>query len=106
MANDYKVLYRGQLPSSVTTLYTVPASTQTIIRYISVQEATGAGGPYTFDLYVNGTTAAYHWKGMSLDNDESADWDGTLTLDTGETIAGVAGTASKLTVFIFGNEVT
>lgn len=106
MADAYKILYQGQLPAAVATLYTVPVSTKVIVKFVALQEATGAGGPYTVDLYINGTTAAKHWKGLSLSAGWSADWDGTLALNAGDTIAGVCSAATTVTITISGDEVT
>lgn len=50
----YKVLYQGQLPSSVSTLYTVPGSTTAFIRSISIVN-TDTGASHTAQLYRGGT---------------------------------------------------
>jgi hypothetical protein len=52
----YQVLYQGQLPVTVGTLYTVPASTQTFVRSISI--VNNDTSKRTFELLVNGTAAA------------------------------------------------
>jgi hypothetical protein len=52
----YKVLYQGQLPSSATTLYTVPTSTQAFIRSMMVVNTDTA--IRTFQLFRGGTAAA------------------------------------------------
>jgi hypothetical protein len=52
----YKVLAQGQLPSTIGTLYTVPASTYAVISSIHLTNETG--GTVTARLAVNGTAAA------------------------------------------------
>ena len=53
----YKVLYQGQLPSSATTIYTAPVSTQTFIRSISIVN-TDTGATHTAQLFRGGTADA------------------------------------------------
>lgn len=55
-ADAFKVLAQGQLPASVGTLYTVPASTATIVKNIHL--VNGTGGSVTARLNVKGTAAA------------------------------------------------
>lgn len=55
-AETYKVLDQRQLPATVTTLYTVPASTVTFVRTISVVNNDTV--KRSFQLFVNGSTAA------------------------------------------------
>lgn len=105
MADDFKILAQGQLPAVAAAIYTVPAATQTIVRHIALQEATGAGGPFTVTLSINGTAAANRWRRMILALNESAEWNGALTLDTGETIRGLCSAATTVTYTISGDEV-
>ena len=53
----YKALYQGQLGATAATIYTVPGSTQTFIRSISVVN-TDASASHTFQLFQGGTAAA------------------------------------------------
>ena len=55
-ADAFKVVYQGQLPSSPTTLYTVPGSTITLIDCIQLVNLSAADR--TVDLKVLGTGAA------------------------------------------------
>ena len=52
----FKVLAQGQLPSSIGTLYTVPAATQALVQHVALVNTTGA--TVTAELAVNGTAAA------------------------------------------------
>jgi hypothetical protein len=55
-ADAFKVLAQGQLPASIGTLYTVPASTQAIVKGIHLVNTTA--GTVTASLAVKGTAAA------------------------------------------------
>ena len=55
-ADAFKVLAQGQLPSSVGTLYTVPASTEAIVKTIHLANMTA--GTVTARLNIKGTAAA------------------------------------------------
>jgi hypothetical protein len=51
MANTSKVLFRGAATTTVgTTLYTVPASTTTVVTSIIVTNTSASAGTYTFAL--------------------------------------------------------
>jgi hypothetical protein len=57
MATTTKVLFRGAATTTVgTTLYTVPASTTTVVSNIAVVNTAATAG--TFDLALNGTKLA------------------------------------------------
>jgi hypothetical protein len=57
MATSSKVLFRGAATTTVgTTLYTVPASTTTVVTNIAVVNT--AASPATFDLALNGVKLA------------------------------------------------
>ncbi len=106
MADAYKTLYQGQLPASVTTLATVGASKSWIVKHIKIVNTSGA--PVTFQLFKNGTTAAFAWTpaGWSIPANGAAEWDGTMSMATTEYIAGVAGSAATLTMTMDGDEVS
>jgi collagen type VII alpha len=55
-ADAFKKLYQAQLPAVAATLYTVPGSTQSLIKCISLVNTTA--GNVTATLYVDGTAAA------------------------------------------------
>ncbi len=55
-ADAFKVLAQGQLPSSIGTLYTVPASTEAIVKGIHLVNVTA--GTVTASLAIKGTAAA------------------------------------------------
>lgn len=106
MADAYKTLYQGQLPSTVATLATVGGGKSWIVKHISVVNTTA--GAVTFGLYKNGTTAAFAWSpgAISVPAGGMAEWDGTEAMAAAEYIAGVASAATSLTVTISGDEVS
>lgn len=104
MAVSYKVLAQGQLPSSIGTLYTVPALTEAIIK--SIRIVNNDGSSRTFSLNVNGTAAANRITGTITLNPEDTYVIEKLTLGAAETLRGVASVATQLTYTVFGAEVS
>ena len=106
MADAYKTLYQGQLPNTVTTLATVGGGKSWIVKHIDIVNTTA--GDLTFQLFRNGTTAAFAITptGWTVPNSGKLEWDGTMAFATAETIAGVAQSASALNIIICGDEVS
>jgi hypothetical protein len=50
MATTTKALFRGAAATSSTTLYTVPASTTTVVSNIAVTNTAGSAGTFTLTL--------------------------------------------------------
>lgn len=104
MADLYKTLYQGQLPSSVGTLYTA-SGVAAIIKHISI--VNNDSSTRTFSLYRNGTAAAnIFMKDASIPAGGSIEWDGTMSLESGGTIRGVASVATQLSMCMDGDEVS
>lgn len=86
MPNTPKALFRGAATTTLTTtLYTVPASTNTVITNIVVTN-TGASA-YTFDLALDGVKLA---SGASIAANSIATFDIKQVLATTKTIQGGA----------------
>ena len=111
MASSYKVL--GQLDltsSSLTDLYTVPASTETVISTIVIANRASAGDTFRLALRTDGDAISdKHY--LAYDVPVGANDSTTLTLGvamqaTDVLSVGAAGTASELSVNAFGAEVT
>jgi hypothetical protein len=104
MADAYKLLYQGQLPSSVGTLATVGGGKSWIIKHISI--VNGDTAARTFGLFRQGTAAANAITPAAqvVPAGGMAEWDGTMALAASETIVGVASVASQLTITICGDE--
>lgn len=105
MAVTPKALASGQLPVAKGTLYTVPASTQTIVREIRLVPT---GATRTGNLYVNtaGTSRRIAAKDFTLTTAEERVWRGVLTLEAGDLIEGDASAATEVDYVISGAEVT
>lgn len=109
MADTSKTLYGpGQPGTTNGTLYTVPASTVTTITSIHVCNTTGAAA--TLNLALNGTAATAANCIMfefAVPANAILDMNTGIVLDAAaETIQGLQGTASALTVTISGVENT
>lgn len=106
MADAYKQLYQGQLPSSAATLYTVPGATSAIIRHISVVNNDTVARTCAF--YRGGTAATnlITPPAMVVLPGGMQEWDGAMALGTTETLRGVGSVASMLSVTVDGDEIT
>lgn len=104
MAKTYKKLAQGQLPSSVGTLYTVPASTTAIIRHIRL--VNNDSSARTGALYHDGTTAAQIiLPPASIVVGGWAEFDGVITMEAADTLSGLASVATQITYTIYGVEI-
>jgi hypothetical protein len=102
---NIKQLGNGQLPSTEGTLYTVPASTTTIIKTIIVTNRDGSDR--TFTLYVQTSTSrAITPVSMTLKTGESFHFNEPLTLQATHLIRGIASVATQLDYTISGVEET
>ena len=105
MGMTVKSLADGQLPNTKGALYTTPASTETIIKTISlVNTDTSARA---VNLYVKtGTSRRIIPNNMSLGIGYMMVYDDDLTLEAGDLIEGDAAVASKVDYTINGVEKT
>lgn len=107
MTDAYKKLAQVELAAdpATTTIYTVPASTQTIIKHMTVVNSTA--GQVTFTLWRDGTadvnlvTATVYLKAGAF-----GEWDGTIFMEAGDTLVGQSDTGSAVTITVEGDEVT
>ena len=111
MATSYKPL--GQLDltsSSLTTLYTCPASTETVISTVVIANRASSADTFRLALRVDGDAIAdKHY--LAYDVPVAANDSTTLTLGitmeaTDVMSVSAAGTASTLSINAFGAEVT
>jgi len=100
MADTLKNLYKGTLGTSSATLYTVPASTATIVKEITIcnKTATDATATIMFD-------GANIVCGKTVTKNDTYIIELHSILETGKIIAGLAGTASAIDIYISGIEV-
>lgn len=95
----------AQVSGAAATKYTVPAVTKTIVRHVHIQNPSGSPVDFTMSI---GTDAAGTrvFDGFPIPADDSYDWYCYEVLDAAEIIQAFAGTASVLTLTIFGDEIT
>lgn len=105
MTLTYKVLAQGQLAAVAGVLLTVPTNHQYIIKQIRLVNPTG-GTNRLVSLFVNGTAAANEiYPSTSLLAGTLLDDVGTITLNAGETLQGVAAAAMEITYTVFGVDI-
>lgn len=100
MANTFKVLFRGAASTGNTTLYTVPASTTTLISSILVTNT--AASAATFDLSLNDVMIA---NDVSVPANDTSLLEIKQVLPAGQTIKGLA-SATTVNFHISGLEIT
>lgn len=105
MAESYEKLYQGQPGTSAATVYTVPGSTQAIVKHI---RAVNMGGATTsIGLFHDGTAAANRiLPDVPLAPGEFLEWDGTILMEAADTLAAIASVATSITLTVYGIEVT
>lgn len=105
MADTYKRLYQGAVPSGATTLYTVPSGTTAIVKSIRAVNTTASG--VTIKFWNGGTDDSnVILPATTIDAGGFAEFDGTMTMAAADTLAGQAGSSSSITVSIYGLEIT
>jgi hypothetical protein len=104
MALSIKALANGQLASSKGTIYTVPGSTQTIVKSISLVNTDSVAR--TVNLYVNasGTSRRIIPKDLSLPAGATLEFDRVITLEAADIIEGDASAATVVDYVISGAE--
>ena len=100
MANTFKVLFRGAATTGLTTRYTVPASTVTLVSSIVV--ANTATSAATFEVDLGGFLIA---NDVSIPANESLVLDVKQLLTAGQTL-GVQASATTVNFSITGLEIT
>ena len=107
--DNFKILNQVQLSDSATTIYgAVPANHETIIKTINM--VNNSGSAVTVILYIaygatTTTEATTILPSVSMAAGSFAVFEGTITLEVGDYIRGTAGTADKITVTVFGDEI-
>jgi hypothetical protein len=105
MADVIKKMYLGQPGIADTLLYTGPAG-GAIVRGIHVANTTTSPATITLGLNTGAAIAAaeHFLSALMVPANDTYDWSGFAVLDANETIRGLQGTASALTVMISGVE--
>ena len=108
MATTYKVL--GQVNPSATTnttLYTCPASTQTVISTITICNQAGTSGTYRIAVRPNGATIApehYLVYDASIQANTTAAYTLGITIDASDVVT-VYASSANLSFNAFGSEI-
>jgi hypothetical protein len=100
MANTLKVLFRGAAATSSATLYTVPASTTTLVTSIVITNTAGTAGTYT--LLFNDVSMA---TTVAVPANDSVVVEPKQLIGTAQTLKGFA-SATTINFHITGLEVT
>lgn len=100
MANTFKVLFRGAASTGSTTLYTVPASTTTIVTSILIANTSASNQTYTLSL--NGISIA---TTVPIAANNTALLEIKQVLAAGQVMAGLA-SATSVNFHISGMEIT
>ena len=98
-----KSLADGQLPATITSLYTSPARTKAIIRTITLVNTDSSAR--TLNLYLlpsSGTARRLVPKDLSLGASYAAYFNNEITLETGDAIQGDASAADVVDYTILG----
>jgi hypothetical protein len=107
MTDTPKRLYGpAQLAASAATVYTVPASTTTILRYIRIINTTSTDRTVTVSIGVDAADTRIFSAMTVPANGGAIDWAGSVPMTAGEVIQAYASAASALTTILAGVEVT
>lgn len=110
MANAYKILGQANLTTtSDTDIYTVPASTETVVSTIIVANIGTVATTFNLALREDGDTLAnkhYIAKAVPIAASDSTTLTLGITLDAADVVTAAAGTANALSFNIFGTEIT
>lgn len=105
MADTYGVLSQTQLPNAAAAQYTVPGATQAIVGSIVLVNTDAS--PRTVSLFVNGSGAANKiLDSVSIPANTRYVLNDVMTLAATNTIQGVADVAAKVTMTVFGLQIT
>ena len=108
MATTYKVLGQSN-PSATTatTLYTCPASTQTVISTISVCNQAGTSGTYRIAIRPNGTTLAtehYVVYDATIEANSTIAYTLGITIDASDVVT-IYASSTNFSFSAFGSEI-
>lgn len=106
MADVVKRVYGPtQLPTAATTLYTVPTSTVTVLRYVRFVNTTGTDRTVTMSIGADAAGTRL-FSALTVPANSAYDWSGNVPLTPGETLVGYANAAAAVTCVVSGVEVS
>ena len=107
--DNFKILDQVQLAATATTIYgAVPANHETIVKSIHV--VNNHSSAVTVNLFIadgaNTTTEPTTiLPPVSMAAGSFSTYEGTITMEAGDYLRGIAGTADHITVTVFGDEI-
>ena len=106
--DNFKILAQVQPGTGNTTIYgAVPASHETIIKAIHM--VNNSGSAVTIALYLATSDAVAEANvilpAVSMAAGSFATYEGTITMDAGDYLNGIAGDATEITVTVYGDEI-
>ena len=109
MATSYKILAQAHLTStSDTDVYTVPASTETIVSTLVVANITSSADTFNIAIREDGATLAnkhYIAKEVPIAANDSTTLTLGIALEATDVVTCTAGTANALAFNLFGAEI-
>ena len=105
MAETYKKLVQELVNNSNETLLTVAANTTVIIKSMRAVNVTSSTA--TLKLFHDGTTTEnLILPFVNIQGDGWAEFDGTIIMETGDTLTGKSGTNEAINLTVYGLELT
>lgn len=105
MTDTLKRVYGpAQLGTSAATLYTVPASTTFILRYMRFNNTTSTDRSITISIGAN-AAATQIVSAMTVPANGAIDWTGSIPMTTTEILQGLAAAATAITAVVSGVEI-
>jgi hypothetical protein len=105
MAEAYKKLAQTLVDATVEAVYTVPANTQAIVKHIVITNETGSTATVT--LYHDGTANVNIILPTSdIVAGGFAEFEGTITMEAGDTLQAKSGTDDVLGMTVHGMEIS
>ena len=110
MANAYKILGQANLTAETATdVYTVPASTETVISTIIIANLAASANTFRISLRPDGgaqADAMYIAYDVPIAANDSTTLTLGITLNAADVVTCYAGATSDVSVNIFGTEIT
>jgi len=106
-SDNFKLIHQSQISTTAGALYTVPANHETIIKHISVVNNDTEALWFTL-FHSTGTTyteATTIIPEVDIPAGGWAEFNGTITMDATDILAGQAEQASEITISIYGDEI-
>jgi hypothetical protein len=106
--DNFKILAQVQPGTGNTTIYgAVPSNHETIVKGINI--VNNSASAVTIALYIATSDAVAEANiilpSVSMAAGSFATYEGTITMDAGDYLNGIAGTGTEITVTVYGDEI-